>query len=71
MRNQTGITRGKILDTIINYIEENGFSPTVRELGELVGIKSTSTVHEHLKKLKEQGKIEWNPTQPRTIRRAI
>jgi hypothetical protein len=39
MRNQTGITREKILDTIINYIGENGFSPTVRELGDLVGIR--------------------------------
>ena len=64
-------TREKILEVISDYSFTNGFPPTVREIGDLVGIRSTSTVHKHLGKLKSQGKIEWNPTKPRTIRRSI
>lgn len=63
------ITRENIIEVIEEYTARNGFSPTVREIGDLVGIKSTATVHGHLEKLKKQGKIDWNPTQPRTIRR--
>lgn len=71
MSSQGDVTRKKILDIIVTYINKNGFSPTVREIGNLVGIKSTATVHKHLEKLKEQGRIDWNPTQSRTIRRVI
>lgn len=63
------ITRNNIMEVIEKYTLKNGFSPTLREIGDLVGI-SISTVHVHLQKLKKQGEIEWNPTQPRTIRRA-
>jgi SOS-response transcriptional repressor LexA len=61
-------TRAKIVTSIKEYSEKHGFSPTVRELGDMVGLKSSSTVHRHLLSLKEEGKISWNPAMPRTIR---
>lgn len=59
--------REEILKVIEEYIKNNGFSPTVRELGVAVGLKSTATIHKHLERLKEENKIDWNPTMPRTI----
>jgi len=60
-------TRIKIIDFIKSYHQQYGYSPSVREIGAMTGIKSTSTVHRHLGILKERGKIEWNPKMPRTI----
>ncbi|WP_461039740.1 LexA family protein, partial [Tepidimicrobium xylanilyticum] len=48
----------KLFDAIVKYIYENGFSPSIREIGKLTGIKSTSTVHRYLSKLEEKGYIE-------------
>ena len=50
-----------------NYIKENGMSPSVRDICEGSGLKSTSSVHTYLKKLDSIGKIEYRPG----IRRAI
>jgi repressor LexA len=62
------ITRMKIITSIYEYYEKHGFSPTVREISGMVGLKSSATVHRQLEKLKEEGKISWNPAMPRTIR---
>ena len=63
-------TRAKILEAIITYISEHGYSPTVREIGEMVGLKSTSTVYTQLTKMLEMGMIETDGDfgQPRAIR---
>ncbi len=50
--------REAILNSIIQYITEHGYPPTVREIGQLVGLKSTSSVHGHLQQMLEQGMIE-------------
>ena len=50
--------QGRIYDVIVHFRAENGYAPSVREIGEAVGLKSPSTVHFHLKKLEEQGLIE-------------
>lgn len=56
---------------IINYIKETlrskGYPPSVREIGEAVGLSSSSTVHTHLSKLEELGFIKRDPTKPRAI----
>ena len=48
-------------DRIYQYLQtiipEQGYAPSVREIGEAVGLKSPSTVHFHLKRLQEQGRI--------------
>jgi SOS-response transcriptional repressor LexA len=60
-------TRIRILEAIKDYREKNGFSITVREIGDRVGLNA-ATVHKHLEVLKKQGKIDWNPAMRRTIR---
>jgi repressor LexA len=61
-------TRTRILGTITDCRKKNGFSPTVREIGDMVELKSSGAVHRHLEVLKKQGKIDWNPDMPGTIR---
>lgn len=58
----------QILDFIYMQIEENGFPPSVREIGEAVGLNSTATVHARLKKLEENGFIEKKTSKNRSIR---
>jgi len=56
---------------ILNYIKETlrskGYPPSVREIGEAVGLSSSSTVHSYLSKLEEMGFIRRDPTKPRAI----
>ena len=47
----------QILDVIQTSIRQKGYPPSVREIGELVGLKSPSTVHMHLSKLEQLGAI--------------
>ena len=44
----------RIYEVIVQFVRDNGYAPSVREIGEAVGLKSPSTVHFHLKKLEEQ-----------------
>ncbi len=57
----------EILKFIISFLEEFGYPPSIREIGNGVNLASTSTVHQHLKKLEELGLIKRNPTLPRAI----
>ena len=57
----------KILEFIDQTIKENGFPPTVREIGKAVGLNSPATVHTHLSTLQERGYIRRDPTKPRAI----
>ncbi|MCL2058422.1 MAG: transcriptional repressor LexA [Oscillospiraceae bacterium] len=50
------------------HIEEHGYPPSVREICEALGYKSTSTVHIYLKALEKEGKIIKSPSKPRTLR---
>ncbi|QUH20767.1 transcriptional repressor LexA [Alkaliphilus sp. B6464] len=56
---------------ILNYmkveINKKGYPPSVREICEAVGLRSTSTVHGHLSKLEDKGYIRRDPTKPRAI----
>ena len=56
-----------ILDCIKNKIRENGFPPTVREICNEVGLRSTSTVHGYLARLEELGVIKRDPSSSRAI----
>ncbi|MDA1675159.1 MULTISPECIES: transcriptional repressor LexA [Bacillus cereus group] len=62
-----GSRQMKILDFLYEEINERGYPPTVREIGERVGLASSSTVHGHLEKLEEKGYILKDPTKPRAI----
>lgn len=56
-----------ILKEIVDFKNENGFPPTVRELCDRTGLKSTSSVATHLVVLRDKGYISWIASMPRTI----
>ncbi len=57
----------EILDFIRAEIHRRGFPPSVREIGEAVGLSSSSTVHAHLAALEEKGFIRRDPSKPRAL----
>jgi len=59
--------RREILDFIAAQLRERGYPPSVREIGEAVGLTSSSTVHAHLTTLQKQGFLRRDPTKPRAI----
>ncbi|CAH0121150.1 MULTISPECIES: transcriptional repressor LexA [unclassified Paenibacillus] len=56
-----------ILEFIRNEVRAKGYPPSVREIGEAVGLASSSTVHGHLDRLEKKGLIRRDPTKPRAI----
>ena len=56
-----------ILDFIKKEVKDKGYPPSVREIGEAVGLASSSTVHGHLARLEKKGLIRRDPTKPRAI----
>src|SRR4029453_2365914 len=65
----TGLTsrQREILEVIDRYMRERGYPPSVREIGEAVGLTSPSTVHNHLAALQRRGLLRRDPTKPRAI----
>jgi repressor LexA len=66
---ETSLTgkRRRILEFIAESIRERGYPPSVREIGEAVGLTSPSTVHAHLKVLQRDGYLRKDAEKPRTI----
>ncbi len=64
---ELGEKQQRILDYLKEEIMSKGYPPSVREIGEAVGLKSTSTVHGHLERLEKKGIIRRDPTKPRAI----
>ncbi len=58
----------KILDYMVQYLRENTYQPSIREIGERFGIKSTKTVSEHLQALANKGHLERDPSRSRGVR---
>lgn len=58
----------RVMEWIEDFAAKNGFAPSVREIGNGLGINSTNGVICHLKALKSKGWIEWNEKKARTIR---
>jgi repressor LexA len=59
--------RREILEYIESSLRDRGYPPSVREIGEAVGLTSSSTVHAHLATLQRQGFLRRDPTKPRAI----
>jgi repressor LexA len=57
----------EILEVIDRHMRERGYPPSVREIGEAVGLTSPSTVHNHLASLQRRGLLRRDPTKPRAI----
>lgn len=64
---RTSDKQEKILQFINSYVEEQGYPPTVREICQAVGLKSTATVAYHLDELKRQGRIVGEKSKRRAI----
>lgn len=62
-----GDTQEKILAYIESEIRTRGYAPSVREIGEAVGLKSTSTVHGHLMRLEKKGLLHRDAMKPRAM----
>lgn len=56
-----------IYEFLKDFTSEKGYPPTVREICKAVGLKSTSSVHGHLKQLEKEGLIKRDPTKPRAL----
>lgn len=57
----------QILEVIRREVQQRGFPPSIREIGERVGLSSSSTVHHYLRQLEEKGLIRRDPSRPRCI----
>ena len=57
----------QIWDFVVAYSEQHGYPPTVREIGDAVGLASPSTVHAHLANLERAGLLRRDPTKPRAL----
>ena len=57
----------EILNVISTSMQDRGYPPSVREIGEAVGLNSPSTVHNHLNTLQKMGFLRRDPTKPRAI----
>jgi repressor LexA len=66
---EQGITarQQRILDFIADTVRQRGYPPTVREIGEAVGLTSSSSVHSQLANLERKGLLHRDPTKPRAI----
>jgi repressor LexA len=57
----------EIWNFLVEYVDRHGYPPTVREIGEQVGLASPSTVHAHLANLERAGLLRRDPTKPRAL----
>jgi repressor LexA len=57
----------EIWEFLVDYVGRHGYPPTVREIGESVGLASPSTVHAHLANLERAGYLKRDPTKPRAL----
>jgi repressor LexA len=57
----------EIWNYLVEYVDRHGYPPTVREIGEEVGLASPSTVHAHLANLERAGLLRRDPTKPRAL----
>ena len=57
----------EIWQFLVEYVDGHGYPPTVREIGDAVGLASPSTVHAHLANLERAGLLKRDPTKPRAL----
>jgi repressor LexA len=57
----------EIWEYLVEYTDRHGYPPTVREIGDAVGLASPSTVHAHLANLERAGFLKRDPTKPRAL----
>lgn len=68
IKRKRGENKERIYSFLVNYLMENGFAPTVREISMGIGLNSTYSVHRHLQKLEDEGRIQMRRNSPRAIK---
>ena len=68
VRRREGSTRMAIYDYIVSFSNQYGFPPTIREIGEAMGLSSSGTVSAHLRRLEQDRMIERYANHARAIR---
>lgn len=58
----------KVFEAMQQFVAEHHYAPSTRDLSEMTGIRSTSTINRHMVKLREEGLIDYEPAKPRTLR---
>lgn len=62
-------SREIVYNVVVTYIQEHQYPPSVRELCELTGLRSTSTIHSHIQRLLRDGRLEIDKEcAPRALR---
>jgi len=61
-------TRERIYNFLVEFIKKNGYAPSMREICDGTYLSSTASVHNHLLKLEDEGRIEMKPNSPRAIK---
>lgn len=64
----SGETTSRVLAFVGDYTAARGYPPSLREIGDAVGLRSTSAVHRHLRLLAKAGRIERTPNVSRGLR---
>lgn len=68
---RSGSSLSKRQEQVLEFIREavmaRGYAPSIREIGEAIGLSSSSTVHSHLRTLETKGRIRRSPSRPRSI----
>lgn len=64
---RNGETRRNIYEFIIQFIDKNGYAPTLREISKEVGLASIGTTHRHVSNLRDEGLIDFQRYKGRTI----
>lgn len=59
--------QAEILEYIRGFIREQGYPPSVREIGKAIGLSSSATIHTHLQKLEAAGYLQRNPSKQRAL----
>lgn len=67
MRRELTVRQQRILHVIRDAVNAQGYPPSIREIGDAVGLTSTSSVHSQLAQLEKKGFIRRDPTKPRAI----
>lgn len=60
-------TRERVLTFLTDFVQQNGYSPSIREIGEAIGLRSSSTVYNHIRRLKQEGLIAACDQKPCTL----
>jgi repressor LexA len=67
-RDTLTLRQAEVQNYIVSYISRNGLSPTQREIGDAIGVRSPNAVLGHIRVLRDKGYLDWEPGKARSFR---